>query len=120
MANRGHFDPREHSVYRCRAADETLLYIGCTTDLRVRLGQHARQKDWWSEVATVTAEVWSVGWDARMAEKSAIYSERPLYNHQFNRRGAATRDWSTARPRSSPLLAEFPVPFSQAPEQVAS
>lgn len=43
------------AVYRMYDADERLLYVGCSVQWPIRMGQH-QDKPWWQEVARVDLE----------------------------------------------------------------
>lgn len=72
------------TLYRLRAADDELLYVGVTDDLDRRIAQHRRVKPWWPLVASVEAEAFARRPDAFAAERVAIARELP----RFNIRGA--------------------------------
>lgn len=63
-------------IYRLFAEDDSLLYVGRTTNLHQRLREH-RGKHWWSAVARGTFEFAS---NAVSDEWIAITTERPLMN----------------------------------------
>jgi predicted GIY-YIG superfamily endonuclease len=68
------------ALYRLYAADGSLLYVGVTGDLRVRLAKHAADKPWWTEVARKTAAWHDSRKEALLAEAAAIRDESPRYN----------------------------------------
>lgn len=67
-------------VYRAFAADGELLYIGATVNPGARLHAHGRDRDWWTEVASITLEHHASRDAAFAAERRAILGERPRYN----------------------------------------
>lgn len=68
------------SLYRLFDADGQLLYIGIALDTVRRLDEHANDKPWWGEVATVTLEHYPGRVEAQEAERAAIQDEHPAYN----------------------------------------
>lgn len=84
----------QHSVYRMYDSAGTLLYVGCTGHLPVRLDQHRQDKPWWAGVSTVEVEHFPNFAAARAAEAQAIRDERPVHNRDLAesvRRGWAMR-----------------------------
>lgn len=82
----------QHLLYRLFDADDQLLYVGRTNDLRRRFERHAMVQPWWAEVAR--SQVESLGTFEALceAERAAIVAERPKYNITHNaavRRGVA-------------------------------
>lgn len=73
-------DERVHHVYRFWDAHGTLLYIGCTIDVAVRIREHATDKSWFPSVGRATFETFSGRGAAREAEASAIRREKPRWN----------------------------------------
>lgn len=77
----GEPDTTPHTVYVHLAADETVLYAGCTNDLAARTAAHRRQAKWWPMVA----EVREVGvWPREIAlavEKGLIAHYDPPGNY---------------------------------------
>jgi predicted HicB family RNase H-like nuclease len=67
-------------VYRLWSSDDELLYIGCSIRPLIRLTQHAREKAWWSEVSSMTAERYGSVEEARQCELRAIATEAPRHN----------------------------------------
>lgn len=70
-------------LYRIYGAKSRLLYVGITTDLEKRLGQHS-EKSWWTEVRAIESQTHESRANARAAEVEAIRSERPIYNRAGN------------------------------------
>lgn len=82
-------------VYRLLGEDFKVLYIGCTGNLPVRLGNHRCKQPWWPEVICYSLEYH--GKDragAYAAELAAIRSENPPYCRVPNRLPIAERFWS--------------------------
>lgn len=73
--------PERTALYRLYDANEQLLYVGITNDPPSRMVQHAGDKTWWPQVAQHSIE-WLDSREAALdAERSAIITERPRYNH---------------------------------------
>lgn len=62
------------------------LYIGSSGNLMRRVQQHAYERGWWLEVASIEVEHHLSISDARFAEHTAIVENRPKYNRHHNRR----------------------------------
>lgn len=77
------------ALYRLRSTDGALLYIGVAGNPGRRFEQHATDKPWWSEVATITLAHYPDRAAALAAERDAIHAERPRYNIAHNRPGPA-------------------------------
>lgn len=67
-------------VYRMRADDGSLLYVGCTKNLKHRMAEHKSVKPWWNDVASVDVDEFDDRADALLAEAEAIGTENPQYN----------------------------------------
>lgn len=87
-------------LYRLRAADGTLLYVGCTADLPKRLRRHRSDKPWWPEVAILESEPlpWYEAW-AR--EQHEIRTAPGVHN--VTQLETAARGWRTRRARQARL-----------------
>lgn len=79
-----------HHLYRFYDRNNRLLYVGITSDTRVRFRQHAESKKWWPDVAVREITHYPTRPDLAAAEIVAIKRERPLYNiaHSTRRRAA--------------------------------
>lgn len=85
-------NPGAHYVYRCYAADDTLLYVGCARDVEDRVWHHthlcnvAKYPNGMLRRHMVrhTATAYPSRLDARAAERAAIQDEAPLFNKQHN------------------------------------
>ena len=72
-------------LYRMYSRGNRLLYVGVSFNAGTRATQHATDKAWWPEVATITVEHLTCTWDEALAlEKRTIWTEKPLYNKQHN------------------------------------
>jgi predicted GIY-YIG superfamily endonuclease len=74
------------TLYRFRASDDTLLYIGITVNPGQRFVDHAHKKQWWSQVATIALEQHDDYPSLVAAEREAIQEEKPLHNVIHNGR----------------------------------
>jgi hypothetical protein len=86
---------RPRWLYHLRAADGTLLYVGCTANVVRRLRDHAR-KPWWPEVETVESEPMS-WYGAWQAEQDEIRDAPGRYN--VTQLETARRGWETRHRR---------------------
>lgn len=68
------------SVYRLFGASGELLYVGITRRGQRRVNEHAKDKPWWTEVATATFQHFPTWPEAVTAEAHAIKDEKPVYN----------------------------------------
>jgi predicted GIY-YIG superfamily endonuclease len=78
---RKRYAPRPTSLYRWYDENDALLYVGVSTNVARRAGQH-EDKEWWHRVARSTVEQFDSRGAALDAEATAIQVERPLYNIQ--------------------------------------
>lgn len=70
------------TLYRAFDADNVLLYVGVTENLKKRQGQHRRSSDWFPDAARWTEDAYPERDAALTAERTAIATENPLYNDQ--------------------------------------
>lgn len=77
------------TLYRFHGAAGTLLYIGITLRLPVRLGEHEQWQPWWDEVVGATFEHYPTRREAERAELAAIRAEAPKYNVTGTELGSA-------------------------------
>jgi predicted GIY-YIG superfamily endonuclease len=72
-------------LYRLRAANGDLLYVGITRDFPSRLKQHYADKPWAYEIRS-TEQVHIDGTRAQIEaiEKAVIIAEKPIYNKTHN------------------------------------
>ncbi len=68
------------TLYRFWDGEGNLLYVGISVRPWDRWRQHAGDKPWWEEVASVTLESFATRSDVLAAELIAIRSEGPKYN----------------------------------------
>ncbi|MFD5579017.1 GIY-YIG nuclease family protein [Streptomyces pseudogriseolus] len=73
------------ALYRLRDGDGALLYVGISSKPPQRWGQHAADKEWWLDVATLSMEWFESRTDALEAEAEAIRAEQPRHNIQHNK-----------------------------------
>lgn len=69
-----------HYVYRFFDRHGTLLYIGVTYNVKVRMEQHRWDKWWWPLVTGHTAVAFRTRTDADHAEAHAIKTEGAVFN----------------------------------------
>jgi predicted GIY-YIG superfamily endonuclease len=74
-----------HVLYRFWDAAGHLLYVGITADPLGRWKTHSKDKDWWSEVVNITVENFPNRSSVIDAERTAIITEKPLYNKVHNK-----------------------------------
>jgi predicted GIY-YIG superfamily endonuclease len=83
-------DRRLHDIYRMRDLSGRLLYVGVTNGGLRRFMEHAKDKTWWREVASIDIEHIHCSRSVIEAvEREAIQNERPLYNVVHNRPAVA-------------------------------
>lgn len=71
---------RPHILYRFYDSDDTLLYVGITSDPFARFRSHARDKTWYHCVVRSTMEHFKTRGGLVLAEMKAIQTEKPRYN----------------------------------------
>lgn len=76
--------PYPHYVYRYFAADGSVLYIGCTYNLKQRDQQHATLAPWYHLAVSRSYETYQDRWHGLVAERTAIICNRPQYNKTYN------------------------------------
>ena len=69
-----------YTLYRFFDEDETLLYVGQTTNPPRRFKEHAAAKNWWLNVASIDLEHFPDQQSLNYAERQAIVLEDPLHN----------------------------------------
>lgn len=67
------------AIYRCFAADDTLLYVGQSINSANRLSQHKARSVWWDQVVRIEIEAIAAS-DLNVAELRAIVNESPVHN----------------------------------------
>lgn len=80
------------AVYRLYAAEDILLYVGVTSDIELRLAQHAETQPWWNHVVRYTVDWMSSRSSALRIEAHWIAQDSPLYNVEHSRVPAWKRD----------------------------
>lgn len=70
------------AVYRWRADDGRLLYVGVTDNWDRRSREHAARSPWFGRARYCHIVWYSTRAEADAAERAAIRSERPAYNRQ--------------------------------------
>lgn len=103
-----------HLLYRLYDADDQLLYIGRTNNLKHRFNQHSGAQPWWGDVARSAVETQPDLDALKAAEKAAILAEKPKHNIVYNGRVlTAGADpipaWITINPRVSAAADEIHV-----------
>lgn len=74
----------DHVLYRMFDPSGDLLYVGITMRPVDRLRAHSKDKNWWSEIATIRLETYPDQAALKEAERSAIRAESPRYNIVLN------------------------------------
>ncbi|PRX90675.1 GIY-YIG nuclease family protein [Allonocardiopsis opalescens] len=77
---------RQQALYRFYDDGGQLLYVGVTNDPPRRIGEHAKDKTWWTAVRGMTVDWYSDRPTVLAAERRAITVENPLHN--IHHRGA--------------------------------
>lgn len=78
-------DPLEGCLlYRWFDKDDRLLYVGTTNDLGARTAAHGKKSSWTAFSVRSTVEHFPSREDAQRAEVTAIRTEFPLFNSQYN------------------------------------
>jgi hypothetical protein len=89
------------ALYRLYAADDKLLRVGITWNLKVRLAEYKASESWWPEVARKTVELHATRASAEDAERTAIREQRPLHNAKGSGRLRACPSVPTVAPAVS-------------------
>lgn len=89
--------PRTHYVYRVFDASGTPLYVGCSNDVRRRLGEHRRQSCWWPFAAQFVVDSEpqpdAIAWTA---ERREIRRLKPVFNLGANHEHYRYREYLAA------------------------
>ncbi|MEH0552554.1 GIY-YIG nuclease family protein [Streptomyces sp. B21-101] len=72
------------ALYRLRTERGHLLYVGISSDPLRRWPEHAAEKSWWSDVASLSIQWFESRPAALEAEASAIRTEQPIHNVVHN------------------------------------
>jgi hypothetical protein len=73
----------DHCVYQLLSRDGRVIYIGSSSAVFARLGQHAKTKDWWSQVAGVEVESFTSRDEMLEREQVLIEMINPAYNDVY-------------------------------------
>jgi predicted GIY-YIG superfamily endonuclease len=98
-----------HCLYRMRSDNGQLLYVGMTLNPHIRLESHRKNKEWWSDVATIRLQHFESSEEVAAAEREAIRTEHPLYNAiRFGAKGGLPprKTAKTAVAVNGPLIRE--------------
>lgn len=71
-------------MYKLYDAIDSLLYVGMSRRVRQRLRQHARNQDWWPQVADIEILYFDAYEDAERWERHQITWLRPVHNSHYN------------------------------------
>ena len=97
-------NPSAQFLYRLKASDGTLLYVGITTDWPARMKQHQADKPWWSEVLGVElVRLDCTRPQVEAIEKAVIKAEQPRYNVVHNAEARPRRATPVVVKRSSAM-----------------
>lgn len=82
-------DASRTALYRLRNAADELLYVGISANPLQRWLQHAADKAWWPETASMSLAWFDSHAEAAAMEIHAIRTERPRYNVVHNAQNAS-------------------------------
>lgn len=99
-------------VYRFYDITDQLLYVGITSNLRKRFGQHQVNAGWWGRAERCTMEPCVNRAEAFWIEAMAIHQEEPEFNAARTGRDHH-REALRARAEGRPLAPEFAVYFPE-------
>lgn len=108
------------AIYRFFDADGVLLYVGITERFGQRWAHHARNKPWWDEVHSQTAEWHPERALAVEAEKNAIRTEKPKYNIVHRPKPAKTKPVSEKPAKVRERLPALSIPGYLTTKEVAA
>lgn len=97
------------ALYRHFAADGTLLYVGVSLNVVVRLAQHKAASHWHRDIARVEVEQFATRKAALEAEAKAIKDEAPKHNIQKR-----FREKPLTRAEKAALAAQAAADYSRA------
>ena len=95
LADDGPAEPDDSTtVYYLHNKAHELLYVGISTSSLglTRFGDHARDKDWWSEVAYISLEHMPTRAHAGHREAAAIEHMKPKHNRNAGSRSVRIRE----------------------------
>lgn len=96
----------DHFVYILASEDGRCLYVGMTTSLTRRLGQHANLKDWWPEVRHMEWRVLACKDDALAEEKRLTLLLKPVYGVRYLADSHDINGWTGRKRRQAAAHAE--------------
>ena len=109
----------EWLVYRVHGAcGKRPFYVGSTSDLPRRIGEHARRKDWWHEAKKIYVDYYPDRVAAEFKEGAAIRRYRPHYNIQANKPIPMIDKWTVEEAKRGwpPAITAIKWLFEQPPE----
>lgn len=71
------------ALYRHYDESGTLLYVGISVSVLMRVSQHKLNSSWFNQVVTIKIERFSDYQSAATAEQMAIKAENPKYNQTY-------------------------------------
>ncbi|MCR4303715.1 MAG: hypothetical protein NUV63_05740 [Gallionella sp.] len=71
-----------YALYRCLGKNGKPIYIGMSLSIYRRITAHKNSSHWFNEVHSITISRFLNIDSCRLAEKKAIFHERPKYNKQ--------------------------------------
>jgi predicted GIY-YIG superfamily endonuclease len=92
---------KTHTLYRFFNAAGDLLYVGITNSPPRRFQQHKADKEWWSEVASITLAEYQSRAALMAAEREAVRNECPRYNKMLQSPATTNSD---SRPEIDSVL----------------
>jgi hypothetical protein len=75
--------PHDHCVYQLMNREAEVIYVGSSSSLFSRLGQHAKTKDWWSHVAGISVESFATKGEMVSREQALIEMINPIHNDTY-------------------------------------
>lgn len=72
------------TVYLIYDADDKLIYVGCTSNIKKRMNQHRTERYWANEIAKVEIENWPTKAEGFKREGYLVKTLRPRYNHRIS------------------------------------
>lgn len=75
--------PHDHCVYQLLDRDAQVIYVGSSSWVFARLGQHAKSKDWWSQVCGISVESFATKMEMLNRERALIEMINPIYNDTY-------------------------------------
>ncbi|TPW95705.1 GIY-YIG nuclease family protein [Mycolicibacterium fortuitum] len=79
-----------HVLYRIFDSDDSLLYVGATTNPALRFGAHSSVQPWWHTASKITLEHFPGASELAAAEVQAIRTEHPRFNRMHTDTPRAT------------------------------